>query len=205
MFGFRSVSVDWIHVRPPISDSVLIHVLPRNGRRASSVGIPPFLAVLYSRVRGSRGTGFIFEPRFRIWPWRMPCRVMADGSHLLVLCPAFSRIPVCVLFCGLDSCSVADFGFSPDTCPAAEWPAGFICWYSAIPCGPVLPCSRVFRTGFIFEPRFRVWSSRMPCRVMADGSPLLVFRRFLGVGAPISDDLRPVARTESLIGIRLRV
>ncbi len=75
MYGFRSVSVDWIHVRPPISDSVLIHVLPRNGRLASSVGIPPFLMVLYSRVRGSLG---------------------------------------------LDSCSAADFGFGPGTCPSME-------------------------------------------------------------------------------------
>lgn len=51
MYGFRSVSVDWIHVRPPISDLVLAHVLAWNSR----VGIPPFLAVLYFRVRGSFG------------------------------------------------------------------------------------------------------------------------------------------------------
>ena len=140
-------------------------------------------------------------------------RVCIDDGHsagLFLGIPAFFKsdalhvwVPFC--FCGLDSCSVADFGFSPDTCPAAGWPAGFICWYSAIPCGPVLPCPRVSRTGFIFEPRFWIWSSRMPCRVMAGGSHLLVFRHFLGVGAPISDDLRPVARTESLIGIRQRV
>ena len=55
MYGFRSVAADWIHVRSPISDSVLIHVLPRNGRRASSVGIPPFPLVLYARAAGVAG------------------------------------------------------------------------------------------------------------------------------------------------------
>ena len=55
MYGFRSVAADWIHVRAPISDSVLIHVLPRNGRRASSVGIPPFPLVLYARAAGFAG------------------------------------------------------------------------------------------------------------------------------------------------------
>ena len=42
MYGFRSVSADWIHVRPPISDLVLAHVLAWNNRWVSSLGIPPF-------------------------------------------------------------------------------------------------------------------------------------------------------------------
>ena len=72
MYGFRSVSVDWIHVRSPISDSVLIHVLPRDGRRASSVGIPPFLMVLYSRVRGSLGLDSYSSLDFGFGPGACP-------------------------------------------------------------------------------------------------------------------------------------
>lgn len=107
MYGFRSVSADWIHVRPPISDSVLIHVLPRNGRRASSVGIPPFLTVLYSRVRGSRGTGSMFEPRFRFWVRSMPCCGMTDGLHLLV----FRRFPMSGILAHTGLCPVLRAGF----------------------------------------------------------------------------------------------
>ena len=140
-------------------------------------------------------------------------RVCIDDGHsagLFLGIPAFFKsdalhvwVPFC--FCGLDSCSVADFGFSPDTCPAAGWPAGFICWYSAIPCGPVLPCPRVSRTGFIFEPRFWIWSSHMPCRVMAGGSPLLVFRRFPMPGILAHTGLCPVLWTGFMFEPRFRI
>ena len=124
MYGFRSVSVDWIHVRPPISDSVLIHVLPRNGRRASYVGIPPF-----SYARHSRAYWFVscsadwIHIRASILDLVQPHALPCDGRRassvgippfLMVL---YSRVRGSL---GLDSCSAADFGFGPGTCPSME-------------------------------------------------------------------------------------
>ena len=140
-------------------------------------------------------------------------RVCIDDGHsagLLLGIPAFFKsdalhvwVPFCC--CGLDSCSGADFRFSPDTCPAAEWPAGFICWYSAIPSGPVRPCRGCRGTGFMFEPRFRFWVRSMPCCGMTDGLPLLVFRRFPMSGILAHTGLCPVLRTGSMFGCRFQI